>query len=343
MTKKKVIVLIISSLAVVVLGVLLVYYFLSSRLPSNSPQTIGNSAGNLHNGGLFCEYDGSVYFSNTFDHGYLYKMDVNEGHIHKLEDVKINNLLAAGKRLYYYQPSQAGSQGFGFINSPDTFVRCNLNGSGRKEIIRTSVTNAQLIGNDLYLYKNSAADPTLTRITTKGANEKVISSSFMDPSCVADTSFFFSDPEKHFALYAFDTQSNSKRLVTSDLTVWNPIIEGNYIYYMDVTNDYRLCRFSVTDQTVDVLTEDRVDCFNMGYGYIYYQKNSPDDPQLMVMQTDGSNPQVVGLGNFTAIHITSAFVYFQEYGDSDTTYHAQLGVPGYDTFNGAQATAILNE
>ena len=32
----------------------------------------GSTAGNLYNGGLFCEYDGTVYFSNPSDGGKLY-------------------------------------------------------------------------------------------------------------------------------------------------------------------------------------------------------------------------------------------------------------------------------
>ena len=37
----------------------------------------------------------------------------------------------------------------------------------------------------------------------------------------------------------------------------------------DVENNYRLCRYSLSRNEVEVLTEERIDCFNVGYGYVY--------------------------------------------------------------------------
>ena len=52
-------------------GILVICIFLfilaifSDYIPMNPEGTVGNTAGNLNNGGLFCEYDGKVYFSNV--------------------------------------------------------------------------------------------------------------------------------------------------------------------------------------------------------------------------------------------------------------------------------------
>lgn len=43
--------------------------------PRQSPETVGNTAGNLNNSGYFCEYDGTVYFANAYDSNTLYSMD----------------------------------------------------------------------------------------------------------------------------------------------------------------------------------------------------------------------------------------------------------------------------
>ena len=58
------------------------------------------------------------------------------------------------------------------------------------------------------------------------------------------------------------------------------------------------------------LTHDRVDCFNLAGGYIYYQKNSADEPALKRMALDGSNVEIVASGNYTHINATSRYVYF---------------------------------
>ena len=63
MQKKKqtTIIFIIVALVAVLIGVL---SFFSNRVASVPKGTIGNTGGNLNNRGLFCEYNGKVYFSN---------------------------------------------------------------------------------------------------------------------------------------------------------------------------------------------------------------------------------------------------------------------------------------
>jgi hypothetical protein len=339
MTKPLKNLLVLLSIVIIVSG-LVIWNYLANRIQENPVTTVGNTAGNLHNKGLFCEFNGTVYFSNAFDSGNLYAMNPDESNIRKLDDIQISNILAAGNRLYFYQPSQAGTSGFGFLNSPETFIAGDLDGSDRTELLRTPITSAQLIGNYVYLYHEGAERPALTRVHIKGREEKKIAADYMDPTCVSGTAFYYGDRSEHFALYAYDTQSGKARQVTSAITVYNPIIDGDYIYYMDVTNDYRLCRFSVTSEAVDVMTKDRVDCFNIAGNYIYYQKNSPDSPALMMMEIDGSNPQILAAGNFTAINVTSSYVYFQAFGFPEVTYHAPLGYASYETFDAAQVVAL---
>ena len=62
-------------LALIVVVILLSFKSSVKKLPED---TIGNTAGNLNNGGLFCEYDGKVYFSNAYDSGTLYVMNPDE-------------------------------------------------------------------------------------------------------------------------------------------------------------------------------------------------------------------------------------------------------------------------
>ncbi len=41
----------------------------------NNDNAVGNTSGNLLNGGLFCEYDGKIYFANPNDYNRLYVMN----------------------------------------------------------------------------------------------------------------------------------------------------------------------------------------------------------------------------------------------------------------------------
>ena len=72
---------------IAIIGLLVLVRALGDRsvlIPENDPATIGNTPGNLYNGGTFCEADGKVYFSNPYDGGTIYVMNSDQTDIRKL-------------------------------------------------------------------------------------------------------------------------------------------------------------------------------------------------------------------------------------------------------------------
>ena len=70
---KKILITFLALALIVLLG------FVGIKLTTKETETImnsgfvnGNTASNLYNGGAFCEYDGTIYFSNPSDSWKLY-------------------------------------------------------------------------------------------------------------------------------------------------------------------------------------------------------------------------------------------------------------------------------
>ena len=62
--------LIVFFLAMIACVVFLVAFIKQrGRIADNPPGTLGNTGGNINNGGLFCQDGNTVYFSNPLDHG----------------------------------------------------------------------------------------------------------------------------------------------------------------------------------------------------------------------------------------------------------------------------------
>ena len=323
----------VAAVALLLFGTLIFFSFTSGRVSMNPEGTIGNTAGNLNNAGLFCEYNGTVYFSNPTDGGSLYAMNPDESEIRELYAMPVRNILAGGEYLYYFQLGASEESGFGSVTNTHSFNRCDLNGKKSVGITRDVIVTGQLVDNYLYLLASGKEHPEFYKIKIDKSDRVHLADYAINPACAKDGVIYYNGTQGDHSLYRLNTAGDVAETVWSNGNLWYPVLSGDYIYFMDVSADYQLCRYSLSGQTVEILTRERVDCFNVGSGYIYYQTNDAVAPQLKCMHTDGSNVLVIADGIYTNINMTSQYVYFQEYGVSGSLFHARLGSDRYSFFN----------
>ena len=307
------------------------YYFFSSRIELNPAGTVGNTAGNLNNAGLFCEYNDTVYFSNPRDGGALYSMTADEQNIRKLYSMSVRNILAGGNYLYYYQLNPSDTDGFASVIGNHSLNRSALDGSHSVALTKDIVTCGQLVDNYLYLQTAGSGQPLFYKLKIDKSEQVKLADFVVNPACAKDGMIYYNGTENDHALYQWNTANDDFMRIWNG-NIWYPVLDGDHIYYMDVSAKYRLCRYSLSSQEVEVLTHDRVDCFNVGNGLIYYQTSDAVSPQLKCMRTDGSDPFVLADGVFSNINMTSRYVYFQQYGISSSLYHSALGSRQYTVF-----------
>ena len=110
---------------------------------------------------------------------------------------------------------------------------------------------------------------------------------------------------------------------------------------MDVANNYRLCRYSTYNDVVEVLTNERIDMFNVYGSYIYYQTNSRTEPALKRMFIDGSSQELVREGVYQNINITSSYVYFNAFDEPTPVYKTSTtGAVNVNTFDAGMQAAL---
>lgn len=315
---------------IIIAAALVMIHFYTNRITPNPSGTIGNTAGNLNNGGLFCEQDGMVYFSNPKDNGSLYSMTVDEGKLTKLYAGNVCNILAGGDYLYYFMRNPNESSSLGTLRVSHAFYRSKQNGKSIVNMTSDVVVSAQLVNDSLYLLASTDDGPCFYRMNTDRSDKTILADYNVNPACAQDGMIYYNGTGTNHYLYALNTETDVQTELWEG-NLWYPILDGNYFYYLDVENNYRLCRYDYTQNVIEVLTNDRVDCFNVGSGYIYYQCNSQSEPALKMMRTDGSDLTIVAEGNYTAIHMTSKYVYFQAYGQETSLYHCPVGSSFYSS------------
>ena len=337
------VILIIAGILVVFAGLFIINYF-TGRIPENPSGTVGNTAGNLYNGGYFCEdSEGKVYFSNSYDNGALYIMNADETDVEKLSVNTVKSINVGGDYLYYYMSDSSASTGLGFVRRVIGVYRSDKDGDDLKTLSRDPAGTLLLVDNHLYIQSiPDSGGIHLLKLSTDGEEETILSTDKIYPASVYNGRIYYNDNVNSQFLYQWDTYTDSTALVVK-YNMWNPIRIDNYVYFMDIREDYRLCRYDLNEDRIEVLTDDRVDTFNITGEYIYYQKSSDTQPGLIRMSLDGSEEIMLTEGIYNNINTTSQYVYFQEFGNEWATFRIAHGDTEVSEFDAAFNAVPISE
>lgn len=336
--------ILVLSITGVILIILLVIVILSSRIPMNDEFTTGNTPGNLNNGGYFCELDGRVYFANAYDNFALYSMNPDETDLIKFNDGAVSSINAAGNYLYYAQSSgSTDTGGIGGAVRISGIYRSNLKGKSAIGLDRCNIVSMQLCGNYLFYEKyDKEVGTSLTKVRIDKKDIQTVAEGIINPNCFVNGKIYYNGTAEDHYLHALDVSTGRDAVIWQG-NIWNPIVQGDYVYYMDVGENYRLCRYNLVNKVVEVLTNDRIDMFNVYDNYIYYQVSSADSPALKRMMTDGSSQETVREGVYQNINITSEYVYFNSFNESTPVYKTYTYGPiNVTTFDAAKEAALAN-
>ncbi|MCR5734067.1 MAG: DUF5050 domain-containing protein [Lachnospiraceae bacterium] len=310
--------LIIIIIAVVVVLLLITGGIISNlrkRIPSNPQGTVGNTAGNLNNGGLFCEAGNVIYFINPYDHGYIYRMNADGSGAELFMDVPAKYLNCGGNYIYFNQIDSDIGTIFGLAGNMHGIYRKKTTGKKEIKCLDRAVCGFVVLSDDTVYYQYADDDETSLKYVSTDSEEKgLISKEYINPSCVISGNIFYPDYNNNHMLAVLDTRTLQSSIYLNE-RVHNPVYSNGYIYYMSVDDDYHLYRYSVSDNTVTKLTDDRLDLFNVLGNVVFYQKSDKNSPMLIRMNGDGSEKTAIAEGIFTNVNMTSYYTYFQDYLD----------------------------
>ena len=103
------------------------------------------------------------------------------------------------------------------------------------------VVTGQLVDNYLYLLISGEENPVFRKIKIDKSDSKDLAKYEVNPACARDGIIYYNGTQSNHYLYSLNTANDSVTELWGG-NVWYPVIDGDYIYYLDVENDYRLCR-----------------------------------------------------------------------------------------------------
>lgn len=281
----------------------------------NNGYVNGNTAGNLYNGGLFCEYNDVIFFSNPSDGGKLYSMDSNGYHLKKLADDAATYINADENYVYYIRNNPGDSLNFNFVAfHRNALVRIDHDGDNLVILDTEPSLYASLLGNYIYyIHYDEQNASTLYKVRIDGEEQKQV----MDDAvftCNADGQYFYyNGMHTDGSIHRFDTASDSTTVVYEGNTFQPIVNDGEDVYYIDGNSDYSIVHTNLEFSNPTYITRDSVDAYNVHGSYIYYQRYDKDGSALCMIKNDGTEFMVIKEGDFCDIHVTSYFVFFREY------------------------------
>ncbi len=337
-TKKKVITTIIIVLILLICVGVGIGIHLKNSVPNNPAGTVGNTAGNMYNGGLFCENDGYVYFSNPYDSNSLYRMLPDETEMKKLVSSAMTSINADSKFIYCYQGGVGSGTGLGYLFDMSGVYRISKSDPSNSTCLdRVNSEYVLLADNDIY-YTCTESSTALKRVSTNGKEKETLLDLDILPVSVQNSTFYYINNKENLHLMAYDLKTKTSRQVLAE-DIYMPIIEGNIVYGIDVHNNYALVSLNISDGTKTTLDTDRTDIINLADNYIYYQ-TSGDTPQLKRVRRDGFDMEVIADGVYNNINATSRYVYFTAYGKTTPIYKTPaFGAVDVTTFSAAAEAA----
>ncbi len=309
----------------------------SSKPIRNEDGITGNTAGNLLNGGLYCESNGTIYFSNPKDDGTLYSMNMEDNTFKKLSDDKVSYINVIGDYIYYirlnYQKEANGRSVLSRFNSSG-ICRTNKKGNSLKILYNHPCNVLNVTGNNAYYQRaNEAGKAALYSMNINGSDEKELLTEEVLPLSIKDNILYFVGREYNHNIRIMDIRSGQNSVLYKD-NCYAPIRMNDDIYYMSLTDNYAIYRIKADGSNPTPVVTERCSTFNVTKdgGYLYYQVDDNANNRICMLNLLTGESDTIMEGNYKQLHLTNNHLFFQDFNDMNS-YYIPIGSTTVTVFN----------
>lgn len=321
---KRIKIIIIFSVIIIAAAGGIIAYNIINRFEYNDSGAVGNTTGNLYNQGLVCEYGEYVFFSNPNDNGALYKMNKDGTEFEKIYDDNTSYICIYNDMIYYKKFNGTQNKDKLFSRVLYGIQRLKTNGKGSLMLHNGKIDCMVLCGNYIYYrYYDDETFFSLRKVKIDGKEDILISDEDYEPIAVFNGKIYLTDVTDTHNIMVLDTENDSIRTLAQG-NFYMPDVYNGYLYYIDLNNNRRLTRMSMSTRETEVISNDSVINYNLGgkYGVIYYQaENSTDEHKLVRIALNGMGYNTIAQGDYNKIGITEKYTYFyKKIGDESIMY-----------------------
>lgn len=317
--KKTILFLLVMAL---VIGGLAALSHYSTKVYYNEDDVVGNTAGNLYNGGLYCEIDGTIYFANPADDGELYSMASDCTDVKKLSTDKVASLNADTHYVYYSRRNYAKEDSnHSVLSFRNTGIYRYTRKNGDMAMLFDGANAVScLYGNTIYYqHYDTKTAIQLHRVDIDKKNAGLVNTDGMVPASVYNGVLYYAGDEKDHYIHTLNLATGSSSVIVHDNSSM-PIAMPGGIYYIAMNDNYSIYRVGYDGSAPVKLVDEFCFTYNItpDEQYLFYQIDGGDDNRIVRLDLTTGVAQTIMDGNFKQIHVTSRYVFFSDFNDSHT-------------------------
>lgn len=297
---------------------LALFSYLADRTLWNEENVTGNTAGNLINGGLFCEDGDTIYFANPNDDSALYSMNQEGTEFKKIHSDHAASINVTSNYLVYVRDNHARTNGAGnFFNfySTGIFRVKKKDGSGIKMLYNKPAGVVSLWGNTIYYqHYNSETNLEFYKVRLDGSEEENLSTEPIVPASITNGTLYYNGVDNDHNIHAWNLNGNQ----TFDVAYGNyfsVLSQNGYLYYLNLADRYSIGRMSLDGSEAETLVSERCSFFNLSPNnrYLFYQVDGGDNNRICQLDLLSMESTTILDGDYTALHTTTDSLFFQDF------------------------------
>lgn len=133
------------------------------------------------------------------------------------------------------------------------------------------------------------------------------------PAAVFNNSVYYTGSYTDHNINALDLSSFTESTSFRGAYIY-PIFMGNYIYYIDMSANYKIYRMNMDGSMSTVLVNKKCSTYNITNSgkYLYYQINDSKKNSICRLDLETMKTQTIKKGDFKQFNVTKNYVFFRD-------------------------------
>lgn len=311
----------ITIIVVSILAILIILLKISSRLPENPADYVGNTAGNLYNRGLFAEDENYIYFANVADNFRLYRTTHDLENVERInkDSVEYINPDSVSSYLYYsrinYRQNTNGNTVFDLLDTG--IYRFHLKTKSLSRLYPDACGSVLLAGNTLY-YQTHGDDGNFDlnslAVNTEKEPSKLLTTDYIQPVNYRNGLLYYSGVTGDHGLYALAPETGTTSLF-ADLDCYRPIFTSGGTYFLSLKHQYALFYLPDTSDTATLITDDRICAYNISTDErtLFYQVDNGTSNRICRYDIATGQETTLLEGDYKNLNTVSGYLFFTDF------------------------------